>query len=55
MATEVHQLNRKWVLLDVYKPPTKSDLEFLEEIVRIHDHYIPFYENILILSDFNMT
>ena len=45
----------KWLLLGVYKPPIQSDLEFTEEITRTLNHFIPPYENILLLSDLDMT
>ena len=55
MAIEFHEMKRKWLLLGVYKPPIQSDLEFTEEIIRTLNHYIPSYENILLLGDLNMT
>ena len=35
----------------VRNPPTKNNLEFTEGI----NNHIPFYQNILILGDFNMA
>ena len=55
MAVEFHQMKRKWLLLGVYKPPIQSDSEFTEEIIRTFNHFIPSYENILLLDDINMT
>ena len=47
ITIEFHQMKRKWLLLGVYKPPIQSDSEFVEEIIRILNHYVPSYENIL--------
>ena len=55
MAIEFHEMKRKWLLLGVYKPPIKSDSEFAEEIIRTLNHYIPSYENIVLLVDLNIT
>ena len=44
---------RKWLLLGVYKPPVESDSE---GIIRIFNHCVPSYEDILLLGDhLNMT
>ena len=55
MTIEFHQMKRKWLLLGVYKPPSQSNSEFAEEIIRTLNHYVPSYENILLLGDLNMT
>ena len=55
MTIEFHQMKCKWLLLGAYKPPIQSDLEFAEEIIRTLNHYVPSYENIILLSDLNMT
>ena len=55
MTIEFHQMKRKWLLLGVYKPPNQSNSEFAEEIIRTLNHYVPSYENILLLGDLNMT
>ena len=47
ITIEFHQMKRKWLLLGVYKPPIQIDSEFVEEIIRILNHYVPSYENIL--------
>ena len=55
MTIEFYQMKRRWLLLGVYKPPIQNDSEFTEEIIKIPNHYIPSYENILLLGDLNMT
>ena len=55
ITIESHQMKRTRLLLGVYKPPIQSDSEFAEEIIRILNHYVPSYENILLLGDLNMT
>ena len=48
-------MKRRWLLLGVYKPSIQSDSEFTEEIIKILNHYILSYENIILLGDLNMT
>ena len=55
MTIEFHQMKRKWLLMGVYKPPNQSDSEFAEEIITTFDHYVPSYENIILLGDLNIT
>ena len=55
MAIEFHEIKRKWLLLVVYKPSIQSDSEFTEEVTRTLNHFILFYENVVLLSDLNMT
>ena len=55
MTIEFHQIKRKWLLLRVYKPPSQSDPEVTEEIIETLNHHIRSYENVLLLSDLNMT
>ena len=55
MAFELHQSKRKWLFLVIYKPPSQNDIEFLRRISLILDYYLPRYENLVVISDFNLT
>ena len=55
MAFEIHQSKRKWLLLEIYKPPSQNDIEFLNRISLIIDYYLRTYENILAAGDFNLS
>ena len=55
MAFELHQIKRKWLLLEIYKPPSQNDIEFLDRISSIVDYYLRTYKNILAVGDFNLS
>ena len=50
---ELHQSKRKWLFLGIYKPPRQNDIEFLNRIKSILDHYLT-YENTILIEDFNL-
>lgn len=54
-AIEFCQIKRKWLLLGIDRFLIQSDSEFNKEIIRTLNHYIPCYENILLLADLIMT
>ena len=54
MAFELHQSNRKWLFLGIYKPPSQNDIEFLRRISLILDYYLPAYEHFMVIGDFNL-
>ena len=54
MAFELHQSNRKWLFLGIYKSPSQNDIEFLRIISLILDYYLPTYENFVVIGDFNL-
>ena len=35
--------------------PSQNDIEFLRRISLILDYYLPRYENLVVISDFNLT
>ena len=55
MAFELHLTKRKWLLLGIYKPHSQNDIEFLNGISLIMVYYLRTYENILTISDFNLS
>ena len=55
MAFEIHQRKRKWLFLGIYKPHSQNDMEFLNRISLIIDHYLRTYENILAIGYFNLS
>ena len=38
----------------MYKPTFQNDIEFLNRINSILDHYLTTYENIILIRDFNL-
>ena len=54
LVLEIHQNNRKWLFLGVYKPPNQNHIEFLNRIRAILDYYSQKYNNFTILGDFNI-
>ena len=54
LVFELHQWKRKWLFLGIYKPPCQNDIEFLNLINSILDHYLTRYENIILIADFNL-
>ena len=41
-------------MIGIYKPPCQNDIEFLNRINSILDHYLTTYENIILIGDFNL-
>ena len=48
-------LNKKWLLLGIYNPPSQNEALFVEQIKLALNTYSTTYENFLLLGDFNMT
>ena len=55
LVLEIHDKKRKWLLIGVYKPPSQSDKNFIDTLMKILDFYGSNYENIFIIGDFNLT
>ena len=54
MVFKLHQSKRKWLFLGIYKPPSQNEFEFLRRIALILDYYLPTYENLVVIGDFNL-
>ena len=52
---EITLRNRKWLLIDFYKPPGQKEKGFLENLNSILNKYISKYENIILIGDFNSS
>ena len=44
---------KKWLLFGVYNPQKAGTSSFLEALGRDMDHYLPLYDNVILLGDFN--
>ena len=58
IAIEIHQNKRRWLFIGIYKPPSQSDHEFTNRLIRIYliiDYYSPKYENLILIEDFNLS
>ena len=47
-------LNKKWLLLENYKPPSQNKLPFINEIKLALNFFSSSYENFLLLGYFNL-
>ena len=54
MTIEVHQNKRRWLFLGIYKPPSQSDNYPTNKLSFTIDHYLPKYENLILIGDFNL-
>ena len=46
---------RKWLIVGLYKPSSQNNSWFLENMSKNLSKYLDSYENITLLTDFNMT
>lgn len=51
---ELNFKKAKWLLIPIYRPPSKSKVEFISHLSHLIDNYVSNYDNILLLGDFNM-
>ena len=54
-AIEIDQNKRRWLFIDIYKPPSQSDNEFTNRSSLIIDYFLPKYENLILIRDFNLS
>ena len=47
--------NSKWLIMEAYNPHRESISNFLSNVSKELDKYLPFYENLLLLGDFNSS
>ena len=55
LTIEIHQNKRSWLFIGIYKPPSQSDNEFTNRLSLIIDYYLPKYENLILIGDFNLS
>ena len=55
IAIEIHQSKRRWLFISIYKPPSQSDNEFTNRSSLIIDYYLPKYQNLILIRDFNLS
>ena len=51
---EINLKNEKWLLANVYRPPSQNGRYFFEELGKSLDAYSTGYENFILQGDFNM-
>ena len=51
---ELCQSKRKWLFLGIKKPLCQNNIEFLNRINSVLDHYLTIYENIILIGDLNL-
>ena len=47
--------NKKWLLLDNYKPLSQNDISFINELNLALNFFRPIYEKFVLLDDFSMS
>ena len=55
IAIEIRQNKRRWLFIGIYKSPSQSDDEFTNRFSLIIDYYSPYYENLILIGDFNLS
>ena len=50
---EINLRGKKWAIFSIYRPPSKSEAHFFENLGKGIDHYSEKLENFLLLGDFN--
>ena len=55
ISLEITLRNRKWLLIDLYKPPGQKEKGFLENLNSILNKCISKYENMILIGDFNSS
>ena len=51
---ELYQSKRKWLFLGIKKPLCQNNIEFLNRINSVLDHYLTIHENIILIGDLNL-
>ena len=41
--------------LGIYKPPSQGDNKFMSKLSLVIDYYLPKYENLILIKDFNLS
>ena len=55
LVSELNFSKTNWLVIGTYKPPSLSDIRFTSETSNILTIYRSSRDNILLMSDFNMT
>ena len=55
LPLELGSTNWKWLILSLYKTPSLRSKIFISEVIKALTFYSEIYDNILLMSDFNMT
>ena len=53
LFVEINLRKTKWLLFGTYRPPTQSITYFLDSVSNALDIYLKFYDNFLLVGDFN--
>ena len=54
IPVEINLKKQKWLVIEIYTPPSQCKNYFITELTKILDKCRGFYENTVILGDFNM-
>ena len=53
MCVEINLRKQKWLIIGIYRPPSKNLNNFLNHLSRITDFYSSKYDRMIIMGDFN--
>ena len=53
LTVEIKIYHKKWLIFGTYNPNKSLIASHLEILSKHIDHYLPLYDNIIILGDFN--
>ena len=54
LPIEINLKKSKWIIIPIYRPPSKDKNEFNEKLINMLDFYSKTQNNYIILGDFNM-
>ena len=53
VISEITISKKKWLTLGIYNPDVKTITKHLSAVEKNLDHYLPYYDNVIIFGDFN--
>ena len=54
LPLEIRLSNSIWLVLGTYKPPSQNEPTYVSEIQKLLTYYLPSYDKILLVGDFNI-
>ena len=55
MQLRFTKTNPRWLFLCICKPLSQSEIEYTNKLSLVIDHYLPKYENLILIRDFNYS
>ena len=51
---EINNKTKRWLLANIYRPPSQSEGYFCQEFGKVLDHFNTKFESFILMGDFNM-